>query len=184
MTVSESPYPRPGVRDWALLAINIVFVASGLLILSLNRDVGIVSLALFGPCLILAVVTLLRRFRFRRFRALKAEIVGGVPIRASRAQLLSIALVLTLMGVIIVLFGRSYPLLFLMLAWLIGLIGGALTDRRAVGAHSERLSQVRSRGHHVRPRALRIHGAVGQHCSNQRRTHERQSGAVHLAARL
>src|SRR5262245_6255839 len=127
MTVSESPYPRPGVRDWALLAINIVFVASGLLILSHNRDVGIVSPALFGPCLILAVVTLLRKFRFRRFRALKAEIVGGVPIRASRAQLLSIALVLTLMGVIIVLFGRSYPLLFWMLAWLIGLIGGALT---------------------------------------------------------
>ena len=127
MTVSENPYPKPGIRDWVLLTINIVFVALGLVILPHNRDVGIVSLALFGPCLILAVVSVLRKFRFRRFRALKAEIVGGVPIRASRAQLLSIALVLTLMGVIIVLFGRSYPLLFWMLAWLIALIGGALT---------------------------------------------------------
>jgi len=126
MTVSENPYPRPGIRDWVLLTINIVFVALGLVILPHNRDVGIVSLALFGPCLILAVASVSRKFRFRRFRALKAEIVGGIPIRASRAQLLSLALVLTLTGVIIVLFGRSYPLLFWMLAWLIALIGGAL----------------------------------------------------------
>src|SRR5262245_45431794 len=127
MTASDSSYPRPGVRDWALLAINIVFVAAGLLILLHKSDVGIVTLAFFGPCLIVTGGTVLRKFRFRRFRALKAEIVGGIPIRASRAQLLCLAVMLTLMGAIIVLFGRSYPLLFWMLAWLITLIGGALT---------------------------------------------------------
>src|SRR5262245_2897035 len=128
MTASDSSYPRPGVGDWVLLAINIVFVASGLLIILLHeRDVGIVTLAFFGPCLVVSGGTVLRKFRFRRFRALKAEIVGGVPIRASRAQLLCLALMLTLMGVIIVLFGRSYPLMFWMLAWLIALFCGGLT---------------------------------------------------------
>jgi hypothetical protein len=126
MTVSDSPYPGPRIKDWALLAINIVFVAAGLFILPHKSDVGIVTLAFFGPCLIVTVGTVLRKFRFCRFRALKAEIVGGVPIRASRAQALATALVLTLMGVIIVLFGRSYGLIFWTLAWLIALIGGAL----------------------------------------------------------
>jgi hypothetical protein len=127
MTVSDGPYPKPGVKDWALLAINVVFVAAGLLIVPHKSDVGIVTLAFFGPCLIVTVGTVLRKFRFRRFRALKAEIVGGVPIRASRTQALATALVLTLMGVIIVLFGRSYPLIMWMLAWLTALLGGALT---------------------------------------------------------
>jgi hypothetical protein len=126
MTASDSRYPRPAVRDWALLTINVVFVAAGLLILAHDRNVGIVTLAFFGPCLVLTVGIILRKMRFRRFRALKAEIVGGVPIRASRALLLCLALTLTLMGVIIVLFGRSYPLIFWMLAWLIASIGGAL----------------------------------------------------------
>jgi hypothetical protein len=127
MTVSASPYPRPGVRDWALLAINIVFVALGLFILLHERDVGIVTLAVFGPCLVVTVGTVLRKFRFRRLRALKAEIVGGVPIRQSRAQTLITALVLTLMGVVIVLFGHSYGLIFWTLAWLMAVTGGALT---------------------------------------------------------
>jgi hypothetical protein len=127
MTVPDSPYPRPGLRDWALLAINIVFVALGLFILPHNRDVGIVSLALFGPCLLVTVGSVLRKFRFRRLRALKAEIVGGVPIRQSRTQTLLTALVLTLMGVLTVLFGRSYGLIFWTLAWLMALTGGALT---------------------------------------------------------
>jgi hypothetical protein len=127
MTVSDSPYLKPGVKDWALLAINIVFVALGLFILPHNRDVGIVSLALFGPCLVVTAGTVLRKFRFRRIRALKAEIVGGVPIRQSRTQTLVTALVLTLMGVIMILFGRSYGLIFWSLAWLMALLGGTLT---------------------------------------------------------
>src|SRR5215510_4803017 len=105
MTVSDSLYPRPGIKDWALLVINIVFVALSFFILPHERDVGIVTLAFFGPCLIVTIGTVLRKFRFRRFRALKAEIVGGVPIRASRAQALAAALMLLLMGTIIVLCG-------------------------------------------------------------------------------
>jgi len=88
---------------------------------------GIVTLAFFGPCLIVTVGSILRKFRFRRFSALKAEIVGGVPIRASRTQALVAALVLMLMGAIIVVFGRSYPLIMWTLAWLIALLGGGLT---------------------------------------------------------
>jgi len=138
MTVTDSPYPKspypkPGVKDWALLVINIVFVAAGFFILLHKSDVGIVTLAFFGPCLIITIGTVLRKMRFRRFRALKAEIVGGIPIRASRTQALAIALMLMLMGAIIVVFGRSYPLIFWMLAWMIALLGGGVTNAVLLG---------------------------------------------------
>lgn len=126
MTVSDSPYPRPGVKDWAMFAIGLVFVAGGLIILPHKTNVGIVTVAFFGPCLFMAAANIVRKFRFRRLRALKAEIVGGVPIRPSRVQLLGIALVLTVMGVVLILFGRSYGLIFWTIAWLIALIGGEL----------------------------------------------------------
>jgi len=133
MIAPDNPYPRPGLRDWALLTINVVFVALGLFVLPHNRDVGIVTLALFGACLAVTVGTVLRKFRFRRLRALKAEIVGGVPIRQSRTQVLLTAVVLTLVGVVMVLFGRSYGLIFWTLAWLMALTGGALTIAALAG---------------------------------------------------
>jgi hypothetical protein len=126
MTGPDSPYRRPSAKHWTLLAISVVFVAAGLLILPYERDVGIVTLAFFGPCLIVTVDTMLRKFWFRRFDALKAEIVGGVPIRASRAQAMGIALVLLLMGVIILLFGRLDSLIVWTLALLTTLLGSGL----------------------------------------------------------
>lgn len=125
-TEPESPYPMPSLKDWGMVAIGIAFVAGGLMLLPHKRDVGIVTLAFFGPCLVVAVHNILRKFRFRRQRALKAEIIGGVPIRPSLAQILGIALTLTLMGVVLIVFGRSYGLIFWTIAWIIALIGGAL----------------------------------------------------------
>jgi len=66
MTGSDELYPKPGIRDWALLAIGIVFVLSGVIILPSNRDVGIVSLAMFGPATVVATTIILRKLRFRR----------------------------------------------------------------------------------------------------------------------
>ena len=50
-----------------MLAINIVFVVLGLILLLHESDVAIVTLAVFGPCLIVTVGGVLRKFRFRRF---------------------------------------------------------------------------------------------------------------------
>lgn len=126
MTTPESPYPKPSLKDWSMVAIGIVFVVGGIILLPYKRDVGIVTLSFFGPCLVVAVLNVLRMFRFRRVRALKVEIVGGVPIRPSRAQLLGIALTLMLMGAVLIVFGRSYGLIFWTIAWIIALVGGAL----------------------------------------------------------
>ena len=126
MTGSDELYPKPGIRDWALLAIGIVFVLCGVIVLPSNRDVGIVSLAMFGPATVVAATIILRKRRFRRERALKAEIVGGVPIRQSRAIVITSAATLAAMGVIFILFGNSYGPIFLALAWLITVIGGGL----------------------------------------------------------
>jgi hypothetical protein len=126
VTVSDTPYPRPGLRDWALLAIGVVFVICGAILLPHNRDVGIVSLAMFGPCTVVAAIIILRKLRFRRLRALKAEIVGGVPIRQSRVLVIASGATLAVMGAIFILFGHSYGLVFLVLAWVIAVIGAGL----------------------------------------------------------
>jgi len=122
----DTPYPRPSLSDWALLAIAVAFVVSGAIILPHDRDVGIVTLAFFGPCAALFTAIILRKLRYRRLRAEKAEIVGGVPIRQSRALLLAYSATLTIMGILLVLFGRSYGILFWTIAWMIALIGCAL----------------------------------------------------------
>src|SRR6266568_9091794 len=81
-------YPGPGIRDWALLAIGVGFTGAGLLILPFNPNVGIVTIALFGLSAVVFATTIVRKLRFRRPRPLRAEIVGGVPIRRSRAIVL------------------------------------------------------------------------------------------------
>ena len=122
----DTIYPKPTFRDWALLAISVVFVVGGIILLPSNRDVGIVSIAMFGPCAAVAVIIIMRKLRFRRLRALKAEIVGGVPIRQSRVLVIASGATLTAMGTIFILFGHSYGPVFLVLAWVIALIGGGL----------------------------------------------------------
>jgi hypothetical protein len=133
MTVSDESYPKPNIRDWALLAIGIIFVICGVIILPSKRDVGIVSLAMFGPATVVAATIILRKLRFRRQRALKAEIAGGVPIRQSRVLVITSAATLFAMGVVFILFGKSYGPIFLALAWLVAAIGGGLLISALLG---------------------------------------------------
>jgi hypothetical protein len=119
-------YPKPTFRDWALLVVAVLFTVAGAIILPHDRNVGIVSIAMFGPCAAVFVIIIMRKLRFRRLRALKAEIVGGVPIRQSRALVVTSSITLAAMGAIFILFGHSYGPVFLVLAWVIALIGGAL----------------------------------------------------------
>ncbi len=134
----DNPYSRPSLKDWALLAVAVAFVVCGLLIVTANRDVGIVTIAFFGPCAALAANTIMRKRRFRRLRPLRAEIVGGVPIRLSRAVFLTYSLTFMTMGVVLVLFGRSYGPVFWAIAWGLAIIGcvlllGFLSGRLANG---------------------------------------------------
>jgi len=126
VTAPDTTYPRPGVADWLLLAIGILFVVCGLIVLPHNRDVGIVTIALFGPCAAVFATIILRKMRFRRVRVLKAEIVGGVPIRVSGAAFLTTSAALTIICAISVVFGRSYGVIFWALAWMFALAGCVL----------------------------------------------------------
>ena len=112
MTSDPPRRPRPTFQDWLLLAINVVFVAMGLVILPSKPDVGVVTLAFFGSCLVVTAGSVWRKLRDRRFSADTVEVVGGVPIRP-RVGLFSLAgLWMLALGTVLIVFGHAYPLLF------------------------------------------------------------------------
>ncbi len=126
-------YPCPGIRDWALLAIGVGFTGAGLLILPFDRNVGIVTIAFFGLCAVVLATKIVRKLRFRRPRPLRAEIVGGVPIRPSRAIAFGLGASLFALGAILVTFGRGYGVTFWSISWLVMAVGSALSIGIAVG---------------------------------------------------
>jgi uncharacterized membrane protein len=132
-SVPNVTYRKPGMRDWALLGIGVTFVLTGLLVLPSNPNVGIVTIAFFGPCAMVFATSIVRKFRFRRLRALRVEIIGGVPIRPSRATVFVFGASLAMMGIVLVAFGRSYGIVFWALAWLIAIAGFATLLGLAAG---------------------------------------------------
>jgi hypothetical protein len=116
-------YPGPGARDWALLVGSIAFAVAGLFILHKDRNVGIVTLTLFGACVVVFANNIVRKRRFHRMRPLRAEIAGGVQIRPSRAQALRVSLGFLIVGGALSVFGRSYSALFWCLSMLIFSVG-------------------------------------------------------------
>jgi hypothetical protein len=118
--------PPPTRQDWLLLAINIVFVAMGLLILPGDRDTGIVTLAFFGSCLAVSAATILRKRRYRRFVAEKVEVVGGVPIRPKTGVMQLLGAWLLVLGIVLVVFGQHYPLILQYIAVFIAFVGAAV----------------------------------------------------------
>lgn len=115
--------PPPTWGEWALVVLNSAFVAMGLLILPRNPSVGIVTVAFFGSCLAVAVATVLRKRRFRRFSAEKVDVIGGVPIRPKSLMMRVIGVWLFCLGAVLVIFGHDYPLIFRGLAAGTGVIG-------------------------------------------------------------
>lgn len=118
--------PRPTAKEWLLVAINSAFVAAGLLILTQNRDTGIVTIAFFGTCLAVALATVVRKLRYRRFAAERVAVAGGVPIRPSSTFMPLLGGWLAVLGIILFVFGHDYPLLFRVLAVLIAVAGVAV----------------------------------------------------------
>ncbi len=69
----NSNWPKPGLRDWALLTIGALFVCAGLFILPRDRNTGLVTLAFFGCCTAVFASTIVRKLRARKLAPLKAE---------------------------------------------------------------------------------------------------------------
>ena len=119
--------PRPGVQNWLLLTVSLGFVATGILIVPTNRHIGINTLVFFGGCAIVFAGTIVRKFRFRRSRnVLKVDITGGVPIRPSRALVLSLGLALLISGSVLLFFGDAYPPIFTLLTGTVAAVGAML----------------------------------------------------------
>lgn len=126
MADDQARFPPPTPTDWLVLAINIAFVATGIIILPSSPDVGIVTLAFFGSCLVVSAGTVLRKFRFRRFASNQVRVLGGVPIRSKDSRMLILGGWLLVLGVLLVLFGHNYPALFRALSGCVAIVGCVL----------------------------------------------------------
>ena len=126
-------HPRPSFQDWLLLAIGIAFVAIGLVILPSNPDTGIVTLAFFGSCLAVFASVIARKLRYRKFVASKVDVVGGIPIRPKKALMVVMGLWMLVLGVIMFVYGHSYPFEFRAIAAFVAVVGVVLFVGAALG---------------------------------------------------
>jgi hypothetical protein len=121
---APSGYPRPGFGDWLLLAGSVMFVAGGLFIIRSDPNTGIVTIAVFGLAAAVHAVNLVRKWRFYRMRRpLQVHVVGGVPIRPLRGNLVIAGAGIAALGVVIVVFGRHYGLVMWSIGWLLAATG-------------------------------------------------------------
>ena len=109
-----------------MLAINTVFVAAGLFMLPHEPDGGIVTLAFFGSCLAISAGIILRKLRHRRFSAERIDVAGGVPIRPTTTFMVLLSVWLSVLGIILFVFGHDYPLIFRAIAVFIAVVGVVL----------------------------------------------------------
>ena len=109
-----------------MVVIGVAFVAMALVILPGKPDVGIVTLAFFGSCLMVFVSTIVRKYRFRRFHAVGIDVAGGVPIRPPRWRVLLLGGWLLILGAIMEHFGATYPMMFRLLGGFVAVVGAAL----------------------------------------------------------
>jgi hypothetical protein len=121
------------VGDWALLGVGLAFVLLGVIILPSNWDTGITTIAFFGACTVVFAGTIARKLRFHKLRPISAEIVGGVPIRPSRAVIAQLGGGISALGAVLVVFGRRYPTEFVAASWFVLAVGLFLLLALAVG---------------------------------------------------
>jgi hypothetical protein len=130
---STSTLDKVTFRDWLLALIGLLFTLAGLLILPTNPKVGIASLALFGPCLALFVHIILRKLRQQKLPQLTATVVGGQPIRPSRARIAKLGAGLLAVGTILIVFRINDKPMFLASVLLIAMTGAVLLVGLATG---------------------------------------------------
>ena len=116
----------PTFREWALLAISVVFCALALLIWRSNWRQALVTLALFGGCALTFADIIARKLRDRRFSAQVVRIAGSVDIPAARGRFAALAVGLTIIGAALCIVGTGNPWWLRIAGALIAVIGVAL----------------------------------------------------------
>lgn len=119
-------YRGPGFRDWLLLVLGIAFVVSGLVLLRRKPDVAVPCLALFGVCSVVSANNVLRKRRFARFGPMTVEIVGGTPIRPLRSRIGLLGATLLALGIVLLSYWHSGPILVLACILVMAAGGAAL----------------------------------------------------------
>ena len=126
-----SALDRIRLQDWLLAAVSLLFTLGGLLIIGRDFKTGVVTLALFGLCLLHSVRVILRKRRALKQVALTASVVGGVPIRQSRRRMAGLGVALLAIGGTHAAF-TSQPVQ-VGLGWLLVATGAALLLGLALG---------------------------------------------------
>lgn len=126
--------PGPGLRDWALLAVSMTFVAIGLFLLRKEPRAALMPLTFFGSCAAVFAINIHRKLRRRRFTATSVQVAGGVKLHRSGGRMLLLAGLVAVPGIAI--FITPAPLLIrlcggVMLAASAWLIFAVLTGRIA-----------------------------------------------------
>jgi hypothetical protein len=122
----DERYPLPGWRDWALVAISGAFVAAGLFMMSRDPKRALVVTLFFGLCEVVALGTVMRKFRNHRLRPLRATVVEGVRIRKSRRRALLMGLALFVVGFVSLVFGPKMPSVVVACYCIMGAVGFVL----------------------------------------------------------
>jgi len=95
---------KPSLRDWMLASIGIIFVLMGIVILPSNRNVGIMTLAMFGTCAILSIRRIMRKLRYRRLNINEVNVVSGTKIQPSRIKAATLGATLFCLGIVLLVF--------------------------------------------------------------------------------
>ena len=127
----------PNFRDWALFAVGLMFVVLAIFILIKgrveDRDTGIIGLAFFGSCLFIFTRNIVRKFRYRGLEGIDVRIVGGVPVRPSKWRVVMLGGWLLALGVVLVAFAKTAPLLIILMSALIAAAGLSLLVATLLG---------------------------------------------------
>jgi hypothetical protein len=115
------------------LAIGLGFVLLGFLLLPREGARAIAPIAFFGACTLVFAATIVRKWRFSRLRPLRAEIAGGVRIPPSRSKALVLGAAITVLGVILVVFGRDHGVILWLISWFIAVVGAGVLIGSAFG---------------------------------------------------
>ncbi len=99
--VLVNQYPPPGLRDWLLLAVNLTAVLLGLILLPREPRGAIFCIAFFGVCGAIALGNVLRKRRFQIFGPISVEVIGGVPIGPSKARIVTVGTISTVLGIVL-----------------------------------------------------------------------------------
>ncbi len=130
---SPAPLDRITAQDWALAVIGVTFTLASLLILTHDVKTGLLTLPFFSVCAVHAVGVIVRKRRTQRQVAVKATVVGGVPIRPSRLRMALLAGAVLAIGATQLAFGPRHHGLMMGIGGLLTVLGIALLGAVALG---------------------------------------------------